>query len=286
MPTKSSFFRLKFPDVVFIILLIVSGVLLGFSSGGFIINFKELGFTVLSQMQSGVHVVSNSVGKGFSAIKHIAQLQEENKMLTEKLHNYEQLQRSNAEIRKENERLKEQLDYSVSLSQKNIVAQIVGRSVDNLYSSITINKGAKHGIKKNMGVIAIQDGREGLVGKIVTVGRNTSIIMPVYDEKCNVSARIQNTRDLGLVTGVGSSDIPLEMKYIKKRVADDLHYGDMIVTSGENDNYMKDMPIGFIETVAVLDYEATLFISVTPIVDFSRLENVVVVDLHNINDKE
>lgn len=286
MPTKSSFFRLKFPDVVFIILLIVSGVLLGFSSGGFIINFKELGFTVLSQMQSGVHVVSNSVGKGFSAIKHIAQLQEENKMLTEKLHNYEQLQRSNAEIRKENERLKEQLDYSVSLSQKNIVAQIVGRSVDNLYSSITINKGAKHGIKKNMGVIAIQDGREGLVGKIVTVGRNTSIIMPVYDEKCNVSARIQNTRDLGLVTGVGSSDIPLEMKYIKKRVADDLHYGDMIVTSGENDNYMKDMPIGFIETVAVLDYEATLLISVTPIVDFSRLENVVVVDLHNINDKE
>ena len=74
------------------------------------------------------------------------------------------------------------------------------------------------------------------------------------------------------------------MKYIRKRVLEDLHYGDIVVTSGENSNFMRDLPLGTISKISVIDYNSSLDIELTPIIDFSRLENVVVVNMREIND--
>ena len=73
------------------------------------------------------------------------------------------------------------------------------------------------------------------------------------------------------------------MKYIKKRVLPDLQYGDLIVTSGENENFMKDIPIGYITTITVQDYDSSLNIELSPVVDFGRLETVIVVDMKELN---
>ena len=277
MATKKKFLNFKLPELVFVILLIVSCFSLGFSGGGFFINFQKVGFTVVSTFEKGI----NSVGKGisgiFTNINEIHKLKKENAELKEKLANYENMKRSNTEIKKENDRLREQLDFAKSIQTETISAQIIGREPNNIYSGLTINKGSRHGIKKGMSVIANQNGTVGVVGKVVTVGIGTSIIMPVYDTKCNISSRIQNTRDLGLVTGNGSSSSPLKLRYIRKRVMDDLHYGDIVVTSGENDNYLADVPIGRISRIESVDYDSSLLIELDSIVDFSRLENVLVV---------
>ena len=247
-----SHYSFKLPEFVFVILIAFSGIMLGFSSGGFVINFTKVGFTVMSTMEKGVHAVTDGVTKVFTSFKDYSNLKKEYKELTEKLKDYEYLQRNNTEIKKENERLKEQLDFATNVDQKNYAAQIISRDPDNLYSGITINKGSRNGIKKGMPVIAIQHGNVGIVGKIVTVGLGTSLLMPIYDLQCNVSARIQNTRDIGIVSGNGTSESPLTLKYIKKRVLDELSFGDIVVTSGENDNYMRDIPIGTIEKITVL----------------------------------
>lgn len=270
--------KLKVPEFVLAILLAVSGILLGLTSGGFIVNFNKVGFTIISSLDKGVEAVVSSVTGFINAVKETATLQQEYKELTEKLRDYEYLQRNNTEIRKENERLKEQLDFKETLTNKNYVAQIIARDPDGLYSGITINKGSRHGIKKGMPVLAVQHGNVGVVGKIITVGIGTSMIMPVYDLQCNISARIQNTRDIGIVSGNGTEDGSLVMKYIKKRVLEELSYGDIVVTSGENNNYMRDIPIGTISKITVLDYDSSLNIELNPIIDFSRLETVIVVD--------
>ena len=137
-----------------------------------------------------------------------------------------------------------------------------------------------------MPVIAFQNGNQGLVGKVVQVGTFTSLIMPVYNVNNIVSARIQNSRDLGLVNGLGSQDKPLLMQYIRKSVADELSYGDIVVTSGENDNYMRDIAIGTITKITTLDYNSSLNIELVPIIDFARLENVVVVNQKELNDRK
>ncbi|MBQ9538341.1 MAG: rod shape-determining protein MreC [Treponema sp.] len=269
---------LKLPESILAVIIVISSLMLGFSSGGFIINVKTLGFSCLSAIQQGISYATGGVTSVFTSVRDIARLQQEYNALTEKLKDYEYLRRNNAEIRKENERLREQLGLSQSIVYRNISSQIIGRDADNIYSGITIDKGAMSGIRKNMPVIAIQNGSVGIVGKVVTVGLVTSIVMPVYDSSCNISARIQNTRDQGLVSGNGSMDSPLSLNYIRKRVFEQIHFGDIVVTSGENGNYMKDIPIGTISKINVLDYDSSLEIELEPIIDFSRLEMVFVVD--------
>lgn len=277
-------FRFRIQEFVLLLLILFSGIMLAFSSGSFVVNVKAVGFSILSSAERQVHAVANGITDAVGAVHKLARLQKEYDALAKKLENYEQMRRSNAEIRKENERLKEQLDFSSSLEEKNYPAQIIARDTDNLYASLTINKGSAAGIRKNMPVIAYQNGNSGLVGKIVQVGKFTSVIMPVYNLNCTVSARIQNTRDLGLVSGNGSRDAALSMKYIRKRAADELQYGDVVVTSGENSNYMRDVPVGTISKITVLDYNSLLDIELSPAIDFSRLENVLVVNLREIND--
>ena len=276
-------FYFGFSEFVFLILLFVSGVFLGFSGGGFVINFQKAGFALVSTLQEGVHYVTGGIAGAFTAVNELKNLKAQNLELSQKLKNYEFMQRSNAEIRKENERLKEQLSFTRKIEQKNYPAQIIGRNPDNLYSGLTINKGTVSGIKKGMPVIAVQNGTVGLVGKVVTVAPFTSLVMPVYDLKCSISCRIQNTRDVGLVTGSGNQDSPLLMKYIKKRVLPELNFGDIIATSGESENYIRDIPVGTISKITVVDYDSSLNIEITPIVDFARLETVIVTDLREIN---
>ena len=281
---KKSRFSFKLSELLLVVFVLISGVMLAFSSGSFVLNFKNIGFAVFSTVQSGVHSVFSGIGDTFGAVRELAQLKKEYAELTRKLEDYEQMRRSNAEIRKENERLLEQLQFTTSLEERNYPAQIISRDTDNLYAYFTINKGSTSGIKKNMPVIAYQNGNSGLVGKIVQVGPFTSVVMPVYNMNCTVSARIQNSRDLGLVTGNGKEELPLTMKYIKKRVLEELHYGDVVVTSGENNNYMRDLPLGSISKISIVEYDSSLDIELTPIIDFSRLETVVVVNMREIND--
>ena len=276
-------FAFNFAEFVFLILLFLSGLALAFSGGGFVVNFQRVGFSVVTSLQKAVYSVCDGVTGVFTAVAELKSLKAENQELKEKLKNYEFLQRNNTEIRKENERLREQLQFATHIEQKNFPAQIIGRNPDNIYSGITINKGSRSGIKKGMSVIAVQNGTTGLVGKIVTVGLETSLVMPVYDSKCVVSSRIQNTRDIGLVSGSGNANSPLQMKYIKKRVLSELNFGDIVVTSGETDNYVADIPVGTITNIMVVEYDSSLNIEITPVVDFARLETVIVTDLKEPN---
>lgn len=281
---KKPFFVSHFSEFLLALLLIISGTMTALSSGGFILDFKRIGFNIFSVAQNGINAITSTITNSVNAVRELAKLHKEYDVLVEKLKDYEYMQRTNTEIRKENARLKEQLDFSQSLEVKNYSASIISRGADNLYTTLVINKGSRHGIKKNMPVIAIQKGSVGIVGKVVTVGYTTAQVMPLFDFNCKISARLQNTRDIGLVSGNGSDALPLDLDYIKKHIIDELHFGDVIVTSGENENYPSDIPIGTVSNIRVLEYDTSLAIELRPIIDFSRLENVIVVDQGKPND--
>lgn len=273
----------RYDFFLLLVYLLLSAVLLAFSSGGFVINFKNIGFSLFSGVQRGVYSVSSFTTGTISAITELAELKHKYQVLTEKLQDYELLQRLNADIREENQFLKEQLGFSETLGIANIPAEIIGRDPNNLYSGIVINRGAKHGIRKHMPVVSFQGSNTGLVGKIVQVGRNTSLIMPVFDYQSYISTRLDITRYEGLTQGQGSSDQPLLMKYVKKRAKDEIKIGDLIVTSGENNTYPKNIPIGFVVKTTGLDYETSLTLEIEPIIDFTRLENVFVLNISQID---
>ena len=259
-----------------VIFLLISSVLMAFSGGSFILNFKQIGFSVSSGTEKAVYTVSSFVGDSVSAVRGLFELK--------LLENYELLERSNADIKKENAELRSLLNFSNTLQANNIPAEIIGYDPNNLYSGIIINRGIKHGIKKDMPVIAFQGTNMALVGKILQVGKASSIIIPVYDYRCYVAAKLELSRHRGVVNGQGSEDSPLIMKYVKKSAKGDIGIGDKIVTSGLDDSslFPKNIPIGFVSKIEVFDYETSLELSIEPIIDFSRLEYVFVLDTLNI----
>jgi len=279
MSRRKFAFRFRLDAFLLTVYLIISLIFLAFSNGGVIANFRSIGFNFMSGTQRGLYSVTHFFSGTVNAIRELSYLRGKYEALEERLRDYELLQRSNADIRMENERLKELLGFSRSLPAKNIPAEIIARDPNNLYSGITINRGVKHGVRKNMPVISFQGSNTGLVGKIVQVGRSTSMIMPVYDYQCFVSARLEESRYLGLINGRGASDSPLLMRYLKKRARDEISLGDKVVASGENYNYPRDVPIGFVSAIRALDYETSLELDIEPIIDFSRLESVFVLDL-------
>jgi rod shape-determining protein MreC len=271
--------QFRISAIVLGFLVIISGVFLAFSTGAIVLDVKSAGFSAVSLLQKGVYTVTSTVTSTLTAVRDIADIREEHEALLRQMENFEILQRTNADIRQENERLKEQLGFSEDYAYSNIPAFIISRDPDSLYSSLIINKGSAAGVKKNMPVIATQKGMVGLVGKVITVGYQTSSVMPIYDSQCNVSARIRTTRDIGIVSGRGTPEMPLAMRYIKKSVSNELQRGDIVVTSGENGNYLRDIPLGTISKISTLDYDSSLNIELIPVIDFSKLETVIVVDL-------
>ena len=263
--------------ILFIVYMLMSGILMVFSTGEFVIDFKKIGFSIVSGVQTYTRKATNFFTNTFTAVKNLSTLQKEYDILIEKLADYENLQRTNAEIRKENMRLKTQLDFVETINRVNIPAQIVARDANNLYSAITIDKGVRHGIRKDMPVIAFQGGNIGLVGKIIEVGQTTSMIIPIYDFQFNVSTRVQKTRELGLSAGSGVLNMGMIMSYVRKISVKDIQYGDLIVTSGENGNYDREIPVGTVSSINVNDYSTTIDLEITPVIDFNKLENVVVI---------
>ena len=277
-------FKIKFDIFLLTLLLIISSVLLIFSGGRFIVDFKSVGFSVASGTENAVHSMSVFVTDTVSAVRELADLRSKYMALSEKLKDYELLQRSNADIRRENRELKELLGFADTIAYKNIPAQITGFDPDNLYSGIIINRGTKHGVRKNMPVLAFQGSNVGLVGKIVQTGRDSSMIIPIYDYQCYVAASVQTTKHRGLVNGQGAADLPLIMQYVQKRAKDEIGIGDRILASGENNLFPKDSPIGIITGIKVHDYETYLELTVQPIIDFSRLDYVFVLDLSSAHE--
>lgn len=278
-------FKIKRDIFLLILLLIISSVLLTFSGGRFIVDFKSVGFSVAAGTENAVHSVSAFVTDTVSAVRELAELRSKYLVLTEKLKDYELLQRSNADIRRENRELKELLSFADTVAYKNIPAQIIGFDPDNLYSGIIINRGTKHGIRKNMPVLAFQGSNVGLVGKIVQTGRNSSMVIPIYDYQCYVAASVQTTKHRGLLNGQGSAALPLIMRYVQKRAKDEIGIGDRILASGENNLFPKDSPIGVVTGIKVHDYETYLELTVQPIIDFSRLDYVFVLDLSSPHEE-
>jgi rod shape-determining protein MreC len=239
---------------------------------------ESLGLTVFGFFQRGFSAIGGFVSDTVSSIAELRRLRDNYHELSAKLERYTNMERGIAELRDENKRLKEQLGFSQEIPYQRIAARIVAKDPENLYSTITIDKGFGEGIRKNMPVIAFQDGIEGLVGRVVEVGRGTSKIVPLYDSKSFVAARLSGgSRTEGLVGGQGSTDDPLLMRFVKKRIKDEIQFGDLVVTTGFESLYPPEVAVGRVKKVRVLDYQTSIDIELDPVLDFSRIEYVFIV---------
>jgi len=250
------------------------------------LSFRDTGLSVFSGIRGGVHELSSLISRAFLSVKELAKLREEYTQLLEQVARYERLERDSVHIREENNRLREQLGFSEDITYRYIPAELIGRDPDNLFSALVINKGRSAGVERDMAVIAWQDGNQALVGKVFRVRSYESLVMPLYDTNMLVSSRLLDSRYEGITEGQGSPDSALRMRFIPKRARDEISRGDLVISSGIGGIYPPNISIGRVSSVIYHDHEISMEAELEPLIDFSRLEYVFVIEKQDLRKKE
>jgi len=238
---------------------------------------ERIGLTVISFFQKGFDAVGDFFTDTVNSIAELRQLQDSHRELLARVEALGNLERGYTELRRENERLQEQLGFELRSERSLMAARIVAKDPENLFSTFVVDKGSLDGVRKNQAVVAYQDGIEGLVGRVLEVGRSTCTVVPVYDSSSFIAVRLERSRYDGLATGSGNRDDPLVVKYIKKRAGSEIQFGDLVVTSGLQSIYPAGIVVGRVSKLRLIDYLTSLELEMEPILDFGRLEYVFLV---------
>jgi rod shape-determining protein MreC len=272
------FFVRRRKGVTLAILILVSLLCLLLSNRNVVIRPKEVGLSVAGFFQKGFTGFFRWFGDTAGSIRQLAAARSELAAARDRLQDMDRVTREIVELRRQNAALLDQLGFAQSLPAGRIAAGVIAKDTDNLFSTIMIDKGFRHGVREGMPVVAWQGDMEGLVGKVVRVGRGSSQILPLYDPQCLVSARLDRSRHEGLVSGLGKDRSTVVMRYVRKTAAPLVEYGDLVVTAGLGGLYPKGINVGRVREVNAPAYETSLELSVEPVIDFDRLETVFLID--------
>lgn len=173
--------------------------------------------------------------------------------------------------RRENEWLREALDFKKERDHELLVAEVIGRSPNSWESTIVVNKGQAHGVVSGMAVVT----NLGIVGTVINSSHYTSTVLLIVDAQSATGGLVQSGGDLVLVEGAITDQGTLLAKPLSRDTT--LDVGDIIVTSGLSRIYPKNLPIGRVVSVESRQYDLSFVAVVHPFVDFTRLEYVLVV---------
>lgn len=234
---------------------------------GFIL--KEVLSITVTPMQRLVLAVSDGVAGIWSDYIFLTGVGQENGSLKNTVLS---LQEENNRLREEvslNNRLRDVLAYKESVPFKTVAASITGFNMDRWARTVTISKGSKEGIAKDLAVISL----EGVVGRVIEVNRHTSRVLLTTDLRSDIDALVQRTRVKGVIEGSGTEG--LIFKYIRQ--VDDVQIGDTVVTSALSGVFPKGLVIGEVTKIEKGRDNFFKYIEVRPKAEVRKIEEVLIV---------
>ena len=151
-----------------------------------------------------------------------------------------------------------------------IGAKQVNATYNRTKNYITLNRGRKNGLQKEMAVCT----PEGIVGLIQDLSDHFAVVIPLINVDSRISAKIKKNNYYGSLQWDGNdyaysylNDIPYHVE---------VNAGDTIVTSGLSKIFPEGIVVGYVES---LDKETANFlkIKVKLAVDFKRINHVYVI---------
>lgn len=198
---------------------------------------------------------------------------------------YFNLKQENQKLVKENQRLRFLLfnktdsvvpyqDIDSAFYAKPFVI-VSGKVLKNSFSKpnnyITINKGSKHGVKQDMGVIS----PNGIVGIIENTSVNFATAQTILNTRSKINAKIKNTNHFG--TLIWDTKNPYTVQLIDIPRLAELKIGDTITTGGMSFIFPEGIPIGVIENYALTEAKNYYTINVKLFNDMTRLDNIYII---------
>jgi len=231
---------------------------------------QSAAFEAFSRVQFATAAVVNSVRGVWSNYIGLRHVRVENEDLRRRVADLEvQLQGEHA-LAARSQRLQELMDLKTQATVPTLAAEVIAGNPDPAMRTVTINRGSAEGVVADMAVIA----PGGIVGRVIgPVGRHAARVQLIIDRNAAAGALGERTRAGGMIVGAEANP-PLRMELVSNFA--DVKAGDRIVTSGVDGIYPKGYLIGQVERS---DRGGGLYrnISVHPAVDFTSLEEVLVV---------
>ncbi len=252
-------FIVRFKEYISLLVLVVMCFsFMSYGSAGKLGGFRSVVIAAIGGVQSAFSWLPNPVA-----------LKAENSALRDL---NMQLSREVVKMRQsviENDKLRAMLEFRKHSNIQLIAAEVVGKSSSEFRNYISIGRGADDGVKEGMSVAT----DAGLVGVVVGVSANYSLVQVVLNRDSRIAARNQRTREEGIIVWDGSEN--LVMKNIPRSF--DIKNGDPIISSSLSHKYASDFVIGYVQDV--VGDPSSLFrkVIVRPAVNFSSLEQVFVV---------
>ena len=226
-------------------------------------------------MQKGISYVGMWISDMSDNFETMKEKKKKNEKLQQKV---DALTIDNTRLRQEQyelERLRElfKLDENYSDYEK-VGARVVANNGSNWFSDFTIDKGTNDGIKVNCNVMA----GSGLVGTVTEVGPDYARVRSIIDDASNVSAMILSTSDTCMVRGDLSLMSDGRLRFEKLANNDNkVEVGEQVVTSHISNRFVQGLFIGYVSEVEVDASNLTRSGYITPAVDFSKLQEVLVI---------
>lgn len=226
-------------------------------------------------MQKGLNTIGMWMSDLTQNFETLQEVREENKVLQAEV---DELTIKNNLLQQEKyelERLRElyALDQQYANYEK-VGAHVTANDSGNWFSSFVIDKGEKHGIKKDMNVMA----GTGLVGIVTEVGPNWARVRSIIDDASNVSALILSTSDKCIVNGdlTLMQDGKIRFEQLPNN-ENEIAVGEQVVTSHISSKYLQGILIGYVSEVQVDANNLTRSGYIIPAVDFEHLQEVLVI---------
>lgn len=268
LSTKYTLLILTSICLIFILLSLTLNI-----SGG---PLKSVAGYVFIPMQTGVNTVGEWLSDKANDFKTLGEVLEENKELKSQVDDLT-LQLNTIKLEQyELDNYRELLELDEKYpSYRKLAANVIAKDSGNWFSTFTIDRGTKDGVEVGMNVLA----GSGLVGIVKDVGPNYAKVRSIIDDSSKVSTMVSTTEDNFIVSG--SLQTMNEKKMIifseLKDEDDEVKIGDPIVTSYVSDQYQQGILVGYIANIEKNSNNLTKSGTITPVVDFEHLENVLII---------
>jgi rod shape-determining protein MreC len=171
------------------------------------------------------------------------------------------------EVRLANERLRSLLDFKEEVALPALPAQVIAEDSSSWFRTVVIDKGSEDGIREGLPVVV----PEGAVGRVIKCAPRQARVLLVTDASSSVATLVQRNRTRGVCRGQG--DV-LALEFALRQ--EDIAVGDQVITSGTGGVFPKGLTVGQVTEVERGGYGLFKTVTVVPAVDFSRLEEVLV----------
>ncbi len=173
------------------------------------------------------------------------------------------------EITLSNSRLRSLLNFEKTMTDPVLSAEVIGKDPSPWFKTVLIDKGKHDGVERGMAVVV----PKGIAGQITEVSSHYSKVLLIIDPNSAVDALVQSDRARGIIKGDAAGE--LSFKYVLRK--HDIAIGELVVSSGLDGVFPKGLAVG--QVSGVFKPKAGIFqeVTVTPYVDFEKLEEVLVV---------